>query len=245
MKYISISELCKRLAKLDDMSACKKALALLLWLEENTDKLEYTSGELARLMTENALGSPNSTQLKNSIVKSRLAMKRGNFFRLKTASKPVVESWIKDIISHKSADINHSEGYLPDDIWRDTKGYVEKVCEQLNGCVNYGFFDASAVLVRRLVETLIIESFIFLKRDSEIKDASDNYMMMSGLVDITLGKNGLTLGRDSKKYLKDLKALGDRSAHKRNYNAVKSDLTQVRTALRVVVDELIHISNLK
>ena len=39
----------------------------------------------------------------------------------------------------------------------NTRGYIEKVANQINGAFGKGWFDASAVMTRRLVETLIIE----------------------------------------------------------------------------------------
>ena len=61
-------------------------------------------------------------------------------------------------------------GYIPDGVWIGTRGYIEAVCKQLNGCFHAGFYDAAAVMLRRLLETLIIETYEQLKREAEIKD---------------------------------------------------------------------------
>ena len=99
--------------------------------------------------------------------------------------------------------------------------------------------------MRRLIETLIIESYESLTRESEIKDSNNNYLMLKDLVKKVTDPGGLTLGRDAKKALQDIKELGDRSAHNRRYNAVKADLEKVQSGVRVAVDEMIKLAGLR
>jgi|SRR5581483_8337787 len=42
---------------------------------------------------------------------------------------------------------------------RGTRGYIEKISNQINGAYENGWYDACAVMLRRLIETLIIETF--------------------------------------------------------------------------------------
>jgi hypothetical protein len=60
-------------------------------------------------------------------------------------------------------------------------GYIESVCKQLNGCFRACYYDAASVMLRRLMETLIIEAYEHLKRDGEIKDGDGNYFMLKHL----------------------------------------------------------------
>ncbi len=52
-----------------------------------------------------------------------------------------------------------NECILPHAIIRGTRGYIERVVFQINGCYEKGWFDGCAVMMRRLIETLIIECF--------------------------------------------------------------------------------------
>ncbi|MGH9759260.1 MAG: hypothetical protein ACREDR_42725, partial [Blastocatellia bacterium] len=52
-----------------------------------------------------------------------------------------------------------NEFILPHAIVRGTRGYIERVVFQVNGCYEKGWFDGCAVMMRRLIETLIIECF--------------------------------------------------------------------------------------
>ena len=52
-----------------------------------------------------------------------------------------------------------------------------------------------------------------------------------------------TIGRNSIKALPDIKAKGDLSAHNRRFNATKSDVDSIKSGLRIVVEELVHLIN--
>ena len=117
---------------------------------------------------------------------------------------------------------------------------------QLNGCFKSGFFDAASVMMRRIVETLIIEAFEHLKREDEIKGIDGNFFMLGDLVKAAIAQKGLNIGREAKKALSNIKILGDRSAHNRRYNAVKADLVgEIQSGFRLAVDELINLADLR
>jgi hypothetical protein len=97
------------------------------------------------------------------------------------------------------------------------------------------------------VETLIIEAYEFLKRDTEIRDTNGNYFMLRALVERANGNpphSGISLGRDAKRALEEVKALGDKSAHNRRFVAHAPDLVNIQGAVRTAVQELIQIANL-
>jgi hypothetical protein len=63
-------------------------------------------------------------------------------------------------------------------------------------------------MLRRLLETLIIEAYEHLGRESEIKDGGGNYLMLSDLAERACGEKvhkGLNLGRDSRTALKEVR----------------------------------------
>jgi hypothetical protein len=127
---------------------------------------------------------------------------------------------------------------------KGTRSYIEKIANQINGCYEYGWFDACAVLIRRLLETLIIEVFEHYKIESKIKKNGD-YMYLRDLINITLTENTWTLGRNTKNALPKLKDIGDKSAHSRRYIAVRNDIDNIKLELRGVLQELLILSNLK
>ena len=52
-----------------------------------------------------------------------------------------------------------------------------------------------------------------------------------------------TIGRNLIKPLSDIKAKGDLSVHNRRFNAAKSDVDSIKSGLRIVVEELVHLIN--
>lgn len=140
--------------------------------------------------------------------------------------------------------VPETEQVLPLSVINNTRGYIERVTTQANGCYERQWFDACSVMVRKLVEILIIEVYEAKKEEKRIKDGSDNFLMLGGLVDAILKENW-NLGRETKAALPLIKSLGDRSAHNRRFMATQVDVKQIIPGLRVIVDDLLHLANLK
>ena len=126
-----------------------------------------------------------------------------------------------------------------------TRGYIERVAHQANGCYAQGWYDASAVMLRRLLETLIIECYEAHAIADRIKDSTGNYFFLRDLVDRLLTEDKWTLGRNVKTVLPKLKELGDKSAHSRRFNAHREDLDKVLDPLRDTVQELVSLAKLR
>ena len=138
-----------------------------------------------------------------------------------------------------------TEQVLPFSIVSGTRGYIENVVNQINGCYENGWFDACAVMMRRLVETLIIEAFEHNKIDAKIKNTNGDFFYLKDLIDKTLAETAWNLSRNTKRALPQLKGLGDLSAHNRRYLAHLGDIDKVKDALRVSTQELIYLAGLK
>jgi hypothetical protein len=135
-----------------------------------------------------------------------------------------------------------SEQVLPMDVVRGTRKYIEKIVLEANGCYEHQWYDACAVMIRRVVETLIIEVYEASGKEANIKDKDNHYFMLGGLVDKITADQSWNLGRETKAALPLLKSLGDRSAHNRRYLARKMDIDNILPGLRVVADDLIHLA---
>jgi hypothetical protein len=138
-----------------------------------------------------------------------------------------------------------SEHVLASAIVKGSRGYVEKVVDQVNGSYENGLYDCCSVMIRRLIETLIIECYEKYKIENEIKDVNGDYISLKFLIDKFLNETRWTLGREPKRAIPKFKKIGDFSAHSRRYNAVRPDIDKIMDDLRVVVQELIYLSGLK
>lgn len=138
-----------------------------------------------------------------------------------------------------------SEQVLPHSLFRNTRGYIEKIVFQINGTYEHGWFDACAVMIRRLLETLIIEVFEHHKIEQKIKNPSGDFLYLNDLINAVLNENTWNLGRNAKSALKQLKDVGDKSAHSRRFNAQRWDIDNIRGGLRDATQELIALAQLK
>jgi hypothetical protein len=134
---------------------------------------------------------------------------------------------------------------LPFGLVRGTRGYIERTAHQINGCYGSGWYDGAAVMIRRLTETLIIETFEHFGIDSKIKDRQGDFLFLKDLIDRTLAEPSWNLGRNAKQALPKLKDIGDKSAHSRRFNAHREDIDRIADPLRVVVQELVYLAALK
>ncbi len=130
-----------------------------------------------------------------------------------------------------------------------TRGYLEKVAVQINGTYEHGWYDACAVMLRRFVETLIIETYIEKARVSEIKKTNGDFYSLKRLIDVACSDNDLNLSRDTKDILRKLKKLGDRSAHNRRFIAKRSYFDELfenlHLDMQTLIQDFIHEAGFK
>jgi len=138
-----------------------------------------------------------------------------------------------------------SDDLIPLSLVKGTRGYIERIAHQASGAYDQGWYDACAVMCRRLLETLIIEAFESKAISPKIQDASGNYKYLSGLIPATLSESAWTLSRNARKALPNLKDIGDLSAHSRRFTAQKGDIDPLRQDFRIAVEEFLHISGLR
>lgn len=140
---------------------------------------------------------------------------------------------------------SYTEDVIYMSLVQNTRGYIVKIAHQVNGCYASGWYDACAVMIRRLVETLIIEVYEHHKIEANIKDPQGNYFFLRDLVDALLAETSWTLGRNVRSVLPKLKEIGDKAAHNRRWNAHRQDLDKVIPYLRDTTQELIALAKLK
>lgn len=140
---------------------------------------------------------------------------------------------------------SYSQQVLPKSLFLNTRGYLEKIVNQINGCYEKGWFDGCAVMIRRLVETLIIECFEKHKIAAKIKGSNGDFLHLKDLIQAMLAESAWNLGRNTRQSLPKLKNIGDKSAHSRRFTARRWDIDKIRDDIRVITEELIYLSGLK
>lgn len=140
---------------------------------------------------------------------------------------------------------SETEQIIPISVVRGTRGYLERVVNQVNGCYEHGWFDACAVMLRRLIETLLIEAFEREGLVQKIQDANGDFSPLDDLIGCTLNEPTWNLSRTTRRCLPRIKTVGDHSAHNRRYNAHRVDIDNIASDVRVVVQELVTLAAFK
>ena len=139
-----------------------------------------------------------------------------------------------------------SQNIIPHALVQNTRGYIERVVFQINGCYEKGWFDGCAVMMRRLLETLIIECFEAHGLSQKIKNPiTGDFFQLSDLITKLIQEPSWNLSRSTKRDLPTLKSIGDQSAHNRRYNAHREDIDKLMSEFRIVCQELLYLSRLK
>jgi hypothetical protein len=161
------------------------------------------------------------------------------------AAKAIAEDVRRELGPPEEGLLAETQLVLPMSILRGTRGYLERVGNQINGCYEKGWYDSCAVMVRRLIETLIIESFEKHRLAASIKNGQGEFLYLGDLIAACLAESSWNLSRNCKQALPRLKDVGDKSAHSRRYIAQRGDLDPLLVDIRLVAQELVYLSGLK
>ena len=134
---------------------------------------------------------------------------------------------------------------LSQSLFKSTRGYLEKIVYQINTSYENTCYDACSVMIRRLIEILIIESYEHNQIEHKIKNSSGDFFLLHDLINIFLSESTWNPSRNTRRAMRYVKNLGDLSAHSRRYNANRNDLDKVINDLRVAAEELLYISGLR
>lgn len=117
--------------------------------------------------------------------------------------------------------------------------YIKHLAGQIAQCYDSRLYDAASVLIRKLLETLIIECFERFKIEHEIKDSSGHFMYLSDLVPKYLAAKEWNVSRNAKTNIMKVKRYGDLCAHNRRFIAKKVELDDMKFELRQVIEEIV------
>ena len=146
----------------------------------------------------------------------------------------------------KPSPFPETEQVLPHSVVAGAGTYYETLIRQANGCYEKGWYDACLVMVRRFVESLIIEVYEVHRKADQIKDGQGEFLLLHALVGKVVNETqDWNLGRETKRTLPLIQRDGNRSAHTRRYITRKEDVDKLIPGLRVTADDLLHLAGLK
>lgn len=223
------------------LTAIDRALALLWFVGREDPAVGMTPAAICNEVELSGHPKQNPSrlqqQLRNHLGTSKAG---GDAWRLRPRTRGELDLTYAFALKPKPA--VSSDSVLPTELFKGTKDYVERVIEQINKSYDAGLWDCTAVMCRRLLETLIIETYEKAGRVAEIKGSDGYFFMLNALISHLESDGSLHLGRNAIKGLKDFKQLGDLSAHNRRFNARQNDIDRVRGGLRIAAEELLHLA---
>jgi hypothetical protein len=224
-----------------EITVKERAVYILWWHSRNDHGASRTPKEVCDDMVSAGYARPNVTDLRRALENdSRTASASNGRFRIKVNKRTPLDLLLNAKVSDAPPPV--SSTVLDMALLSNARPYNQRVAAQVNAAYDARLFDCSAVMCRRLIESLIIDAYEHAKRDSDIKGSDGNFLMLNGLVSKIDSANALNVSRNAVAALKRIKILGDLSAHSRRYNAKASDINPLRHDLRVAAEDLLHLS---
>lgn len=239
----SRTDFARRIAELS-LTHAGRAIALLWFYDYTQDYEERTASELASDLHDEGFPRPNVTRLREDLRKDRCVIKgsRKGSFRLDVRRRSALDDTYLSLLNIKVATV--SGAILDPDLVTGTRGYLERLVHQINGSYDYGFYDATAVLCRRLMESLMIEVYIHKKRTADIRQGGA-FLTLEKLIAYMRQDSAVTLGRSTPKKMTEIKELGDTAAHDRVYITQQLDIDDVKLRFRRVIQELLSLAGIR
>lgn len=228
----------------DGLKMLDRAIALLWWegLSDPTNGLD--ASQVCLELERAGHAKQNATRMAAALKTHPGTIKAGEgIWRLHQRTRRELDAQYGSAVEPVGGVVIDS--VLPRILFSNTRAYIERVVDQINKSYDTRLWDCCTVMCRRLLETLIIETYEKLGRADEIKGGDSYFMMLNGLISFLERDSSMNLGRNAAKGLKDFKQLGDLSAHNRRFNACQNDIDRVRDGLRIASEELLHLAGLR
>ena len=178
---------------------------------------------------------------------------RGESLRMMNASftweqwNHTLDRWIQDVKRWSLEDtltVEQLGTVLPEDLFQSLPGNIQSLCKQINASYENNLFDCTAVIMRRLFESLLVLSYQKAGIESEIMNGY-HHLTLDKIIKNAEQNKILALSSNTKKDMALFKDLGNYSAHKIWYNCTQGDIKPHILRYRVIVEELMYKAGLK
>lgn len=236
------------LNKLTELDACKYLVYFHYKYEGN---IETDFSTIKDELKSFRGGNINFSRLKSNITKSKLFIKgkSKNSITLNRKYIEIVEKEISELLKNLDNEdtIDENKSIVPSSYFNIKYKYLLKLFKQINCCYENNCFDATALLMRRLMEVLLILNFQYFRIENLILKSSNEvmYKNLSEIIDITRS-NAITLHIDKEmsKSLLTFKELGNYAAHKTTYNVHKQAISEQITNYQILIQQLLNNINI-
>ncbi len=215
-------------------------VALLWFYKIKQEYDERTAAELAQDLFDDGFSRPNVSRFAQALRKDRRTIKGDGKDSLRINPRFFGDLTKKYALIVDYVQTNASSSVIPLNFVYNAKIHVQQMVKQINGCYDKGFYDASAVILRRLLESLIIEIYIDKKQASKIKNDTV-FKSLDKLITTVTNDPDVSLSRSAPKSIQLIKDIGDNAAHSRSYITPREDIDDNKLKIRRIISELIQM----
>lgn len=238
----------KFIAKADliNKTEIDKAKLLIFYYSAVLGMKELSPNTIAKTLEDEGFAKMNTSRLLNKMKKSKDFAKGSEKGTFKLSVK-ITNQLISEFpqINKVDESIDADETILPNSVFENTRGYIEKICQQINGSYEHNYFDGCAVLMRRLLEMLLILTYQKNGKEFEIQDAPNEYKNLNYIINFTKSNNQFHLSKGTLDTMDEFRKVGNFSAHRIQYNCKRRDIDAVKKEFRVGIEELIYKAGIK
>jgi hypothetical protein len=220
----------------------ERAVGLLWYYRHRQEFDERTASELALDLHALGFPRPRPSRLATDLIRTRHVTRgeRKDTFRIDLRRLAELDEKFGSLLEgpHRP----DSGSILPPEWVRGTRPYLECITIQINGTFDEAYYDGTAVLMRRLMESLLIDCFVSRGLVAEIR-ASNQFVGLESLINkAAAASSNFQLGRNSKSIMDKVKVLGDTAAHDRSYITLRQDIDDIKAAYRKLIHELLGVA---
>ena len=224
-----------RIPKQKELSASQLIPYFIYFLQEEKDEVRASDiGNCYKTLSLKQYSNISRYLSTNSTGKNAMLIKGKCGYKLHCHIKEQIANELSDII-----EVPITENLIPITIFDNTPYYIVANAKQMCQCYDTGLYDATLVLMRKLIETLIIECFERHGIDNQIKDSNDMFYYLSDLIVKFISSENWNVSRNLKSNIEKVKKYGDLSAHNRRFLAKKKDIDDMKIELRQVLQEIV------
>lgn len=227
-----------------DLTKAEQVIGLLWLNARGRSDSESSIDDLLDVLESRGMAQQNRSRIKATLAASKAVVRgtKRDSLRLAVRSLQSLRDKYSPLLERRDPP-EISDEYLPKSIFPGSRKYLTVLSDQINGCYECGYYDAAAVLLRRIVESLIIEIYVVAKRSEEIK-TGDSFHMLDRLITHFNSDHGFVKSKELVKALTRIKSVGDNAAHSRTYITHRQDVDDLKFESRRAISELLTISHL-
>jgi hypothetical protein len=222
------------------------AIALLWYFDLEEGRPELRPAFLAEVMHDLLRRRVNVTRLGRQLLTSRDVMrgKEMGTVRLRQASKPRLSSRYGEIAGTAVTTKTDSQ-IIPAGLFENTRPHLEALVVQINGTYQAGFYDACAVMCRRLLECMLLLAFERAAKGEVIRNAFGEYRAFADIIALASSNQHIKLGRGAGTVMGKIDYVGELAARHPTYTARQKDIDEQRLGFRRLISELVRIAQIR